>query len=492
MDFNYDTKKTNQLILSIMNLLGLSVILGYTVEVISGERSLQGVVAIIVMTLMLLGISILVYYKNKNSQMFKYISLIGFSILYAFCIFTSKKILVYTFLFPLFCLYILYFDQLIMRIGSLIFISINVIRVIQLMFFMGYNVKDRLSEGFLQVTTIAAYCFILMWISKFWDKMNKEHLASLHHEQQKTEDLLNNLIKDAQTLDENAMNVSEFVQGLLSEVDHISTSVMHIATGVESTNNSITDQMTQTNDIEREMARTKEVSLAMQQASQKTMERIDESTTRIKALAEASDKVMMYSQDSAKTMTELKEKASKILEITQFIANIAKQTQLLSLNSGIEAARAGEAGRGFAVVATEIRHLSDEINGSLKEIEHVISALEAQIDLALDKSFELESLNKDQSKMIYTTQEDFKEIKEESYELNQNTNHVTKSIKGILLANTAIVEQINDLSAVSEESTAATQEVASICQEVRTASDRIKVFLEKLIRASGDIKKYID
>lgn len=77
------------------------------------------------------------------------------------------------------------------------------------------------------------------------------------------------------------------------------------------------------------------------------------------------------------TLTKINDMASQILEITE-------QTNLLSLNAAIEAARAGESGKGFAVIAGEIGALAhnssntasqiqilcNEINQSIKQIQH--------------------------------------------------------------------------------------------------------------------------
>lgn len=104
----------------------------------------------------------------------------------------------------------------------------------------------------------------------------------------------------------------------------------------------------------------------------------------ISTLASNTEEISAQSQEISGVSHELVEKVTNSVtrvretsQVLDLIRNIAGQTNLLGLNAAIEAARVGDQGRGFGVVAQEIRKLADSTSESIKQIGHIINAVQA-------------------------------------------------------------------------------------------------------------------
>ncbi len=158
----------------------------------------------------------------------------------------------------------------------------------------------------------------------------------------------------------------------------------------------------------------------------------------------------------------LLDKTKAINEITKVLYDIASQTNLLSLNASIEAARAGDAGKGFAVVANEVRKLAERsreasitINENITEINQQLSHLRSVVDGSKEtfsnqasavteviQSFE--QINTYVDGFVNSQQEFYSEVKELSEEKER------------------LIDSFCSIASVIEESSATTEEVASL------------------------------
>ncbi len=184
-----------------------------------------------------------------------------------------------------------------------------------------------------------------------------------------------------------------------------------------------------------DLARRTENQAATLEETAAALERVSESVKLSAENAEETDKITQKAQSSARSSSEvvseavrsmerLEDSSKQISSITSVIDDIAFQTNLLALNAGVEAARAGDAGSGFAVVASEVRALALRSAEAAKEINSLINQSNAQVV--------------------------------------EGVTHVRQT--GLTLEE--IVEQIDQISKLMQETSSSTKEQASALHEI--------------------------
>ena len=168
-------------------------------------------------------------------------------------------------------------------------------------------------------------------------------------------------------------------------------------------------------------------------------------------MMEESQNQMSHMRDA---MNKIQDASNKVVGIIKTIEDIAEQTNLLSLNASIEAARAGEAGRGFAVVAGEIGNLANEsaravnitrelIGVSLEEIKNGNALVDDVVKALEDAVAKVGDVNG----MIQKTAE--------------NAVMQMQSMNQIRLGVEEMAQGIQDNSAMAEETSATSEELAA-------------------------------
>lgn len=171
----------------------------------------------------------------------------------------------------------------------------------------------------------------------------------------------------------------------------------------------------------------------------------------------------------------LNRRSNEIGTIVQLITGIAKQTNLLALNASIEAARAGEHGKGFAVVASEVGKLAEQSSASAAQIIDMIDMVRSDAERLSQVIAKATGQVSAGSEAIRATGDLFGNIRETvgrvglqseqavqaSGEMVQVVETVASSIMegGVKMERTA--EEIQNVSAVSQQQAAAMQEMSA-------------------------------
>lgn len=171
-------------------------------------------------------------------------------------------------------------------------------------------------------------------------------------------------------------------------------------------------------------------------------------------------------------INDVQERSSEIEGFINTVNSIAQQTNLLSLNASIEAARAGEHGRGFAVVAEEIRKLADETIQAGKNIKSIVESIVETTQKTTDSAKEAETIVNAQATSLQETIQVFGEIDQCVEVLVSGLKEIADNMQTIDAEKEHIQESISNISVVSEQAAASTQEVtATLENQVQIISD---------------------
>ena len=184
--------------------------------------------------------------------------------------------------------------------------------------------------------------------------------------------------------------------------------------------------------------------------------------------------------------------ANEIAKFSDAINNIASQTNLLSLNASIEAARAGEAGRGFTIVADEIRQLADQSKNSADEIKAIIDRLIVDTKASVRTMGTLNESFQTQGKQIISAQQDMDVMADDVSTVSENSKSIGKMVTNLKSAKETLVDLVENLSAISEENAASTEQTSISMNELDTTFTVINESAAELGVLASDLTETIN
>lgn len=380
----------------------------------------------------------------------------------------------------------LYFDkQLILIFSGFITLYVFLLYICVPTSFIGdeYNIP-------LLITVYAVICGALVSLYFLTDEGHKliQHSTDKEYEAQKLVSQLTELLKaidqSAVKLNSSTENVKmnmdrirESSRSILESAEQMATAISNEAESITHINNTVRfslHNMEKTAIISQEVA---EKSQSMNHDMQENWHKVNQVTGYMKTL---NDSV----RTAALTVDDLQESLQVVNSLLLSIDSIASQTNLLALNATIEAARAGEHGKGFAIVAGEVRKLAEQSSEIASRITKVTHQLFEKSKTAREKSYEGKKAVEDGQVLLTEIANSFNSMKESFataiLKLKDNTDTVIQTTHELQ----KLGEQFESVVAITEENTAATEEIASTLSTEHNFIDMISQSISELSNLS--------
>jgi len=266
----------------------------------------------------------------------------------------------------------------------------------------------------------------------------------------------------AESVGNSAAGVGETSSNLLTATQNITNSIMEIRNGIVQQAEDSERCLIQSEELSQRINDVREDTGAIDELANSAKQAVENGMEAIGVLETKGEETATITKRITVDMNALAEESLSIGKIIGVINDIAEQTNLLSLNASIEAARAGEAGRGFAVVADEIRRLAEQSVEAANEIAGIVNGITAQTEGTVQTVAKAEEIVASQSEALKNAIALFKNIGENVEEMTERLANITSGVDRIGEAQNVTIDAISSISAVSQQTSAASEEVQNM------------------------------
>ncbi|MDE6214618.1 MAG: hypothetical protein K2M70_14290 [Lachnospiraceae bacterium] len=436
----------------------------YLLEVLKGSRTIGYFAVFALLTIVPVVAEWLIYTRNPESGAIKYLIGITYGILYFFVIFTTTSLLPFTYAFPMFIVIILYMDP---RFNILIgaFASCgNVAYVVYHAMTVGYE-KTEIPDVEIRIAATILTAVFMIFTTMAVTKVNNMKLKQIQDQTDEAGRLMNNILTTSQDMITDITKATRQMTDLGDSVEKVHDAMQEISTGSTETAESVQVQIQRTEQIQVHIGNVKNTTAQIEQNVHDTIDKVAAGREQMNALERQVEQSKSANAEVLEKMQELSTYTSQMNTITETISSITNSTVMLALNASIEAARAGEAGKGFAVVASQISVLASQTKTATSNITDLIENINKELAHVAEAVHVVTKSNDANAESTSVVKNTFTGITSGTENISRRTEELLHIVTQLEHANGDIVQNIQTISAITEEISAHANETFHACEE---------------------------
>ena len=482
--------KTNQLALISITILELLLVFALIIQTFV-QQTAYGKMGIVPLAILILSVIInwVVYKRDRASESLKYVMMIGFLIGWAYLMLTGKNVLVTSYVYSVLIGSILYRD---VKFEKIVFCAVMAVMIMRTGIWAvnGYLMSSADALAF--ISTVVGFIVIIVVhvTSRLYIKFTHDMLHSVEDEKKAQMEMIRDILNISTGVTKEVEQANELMEMVKESSGVVHGSIHEISKTTQITAKSVQQQSEMTSVINTAINETAENAKVMVETAESSTKVVEENLQAMNKIREKAQTIEETNAHVVGTMEELQKKAKEVQQITEVIFSISSQTNLLALNASIESARAGEAGRGFAVVADEIRKLSEETRVSTEQITGIVQELNSNAKSATEVvQASIDAMNQ-QNQMVESAVDGFVAVQNNMETLTRRIEEMNKKIKNLVESNDTIIENVNQLSAISERISVSAEEVEERSQDNQQQAQMAREALNQVQELVQGFSKY--
>jgi twitching motility protein PilJ len=297
-----------------------------------------------------------------------------------------------------------------------------------------------------------------------------------------TEDMTGAIADSFNTMAEQFGEIVRQVKTASFAVDETATDVSKLTIELATKNIDQTKQVNQAiksiNDIAESIRQVSQNAVKSAEVSLMSRANARQGAEAVEKTNLAMDEIREQINETARSIKRLGESSMEIGNVVEIINNIADRTSILALNASIQAAMAGDAGHGFAVVAEEVQRLAESSSNSTKQIEVLVKSIQSEIKDVSNRMDESIGKVVQGSQLADNAYGKLQEIESVSNQLADLIESITQAAAQQVRLSESVVENMVEVGGVSNETSKASQETATLMNTLNNTAHRLREAVE--------------